>query len=104
VPFVSLLKAVDAVVCAGGTMLREAAYLGIPAYSIFQSRPAAVDRHLERLGRAVLVRGPQDLARLQLVRREGPPQRLDANPHLLDQLVELIVTRAGLQLPAAVVA
>ena len=55
-PFVALLKSVDAVVCAGGTMLREAAYLGIPAYSIFQSRMGGVDLRLEQLGRAVLLR------------------------------------------------
>ena len=28
-------------------MLREAAYLGIPAYSLFQGELGAVDRHLE---------------------------------------------------------
>ena len=47
VEFVSLLKAVDLVLCSGGTMLREAAYLGIPAYSILQSRIGQVDRYLE---------------------------------------------------------
>ena len=60
VPFVSLLKSVDAVVCSGGTMLREAAYLGIPAYSILQSEIGAVDRWLERIGRAKLIARPQD--------------------------------------------
>ena len=50
-PFVSLLLAVDAVMSSGGTMLREAAYLGIPAFSIFQSAIGAVDRYLETTGR-----------------------------------------------------
>ena len=37
VPFLSLLRAVDLVLCSGGTMLREAAYLGVPAYSLLAS-------------------------------------------------------------------
>jgi predicted glycosyltransferase len=89
VPFVSLLKSVDAIVCAGGTMLREAAYLGIPAYSIFRSEIGGVDRWLERIGRAALLSGPEDLPRITL-RRRGPLSRLDSNPRLLDELVALI--------------
>ena len=50
VPFVPLLKAVDLVICSGGTMLREAAYLGVPAYSIFKSRIGGVDRYLASIG------------------------------------------------------
>lgn len=50
VEFAALLKAVDCVLCAGGTMLREAAYLGIPAISIFRGQSGAVDQFLERHG------------------------------------------------------
>ncbi|MDX6560627.1 MAG: uncharacterized protein QOD65_441, partial [Gaiellales bacterium] len=99
VPFVALLKSVDAIVCSGGTMLREAAYLGIPAYSIFQSRMGGVDQRLAELGRAVLLDTPADLARLD-PRTRGPLQRLDANPRLLDELVELIERRARVAAPA----
>jgi predicted glycosyltransferase len=55
VPFISLLKSVDRVVSAGGTMLREAAYLGVPAYSLFAGRLGAVDEYLSRTGRLVIV-------------------------------------------------
>lgn len=89
VPFVSLLKSVDAVVCAGGTMLREAAYLGIPAYSIFRSEAGAVDRWLEQIGRVQLLDSPEDVLRIELHRR-GPLQVLHSNPQLLDQLVAVI--------------
>jgi uncharacterized protein len=91
VPFVSLLKSVDAVVCSGGTMLREAAYLGIPSYSIFQSEIGAVDRWLEQIGRVELLAAPQDLSRIELKRR-GPLSRLDSNPDLLNQLVGVVCT------------
>jgi uncharacterized protein len=91
VPFVSLLKSVDAVVCAGGTMLREAAYVGIPAYSIFCSQTGAVDRWLAQIGRVTLLDSPADLSRIELHMR-GPLERLDSNPHLLEELVTVIST------------
>ena len=60
IPFVSLLKAVDAVISSGGTMLREAAYLGIPAFSILRSEIGQVDRYLESIGRlTILGRGDE---------------------------------------------
>ncbi len=94
VPFVSLLKSIDAVVCAGGTMLREAAYLGIPAYSIFQSEIGGVDRWLERIGRAKLLTALEDVAKVELTRR-GPLDRLDSNPRLLAEMAQFIIARAG---------
>lgn len=54
-PFVSLLKAVDVVVSSGGTMLREAAHLGVPAYSILRSEIGSVDRYLEASGRVGII-------------------------------------------------
>lgn len=96
-PFVALLKSVDAVVCSGGTMLREAAYLGIPAYSIFQSEIGAVDRWLEAIGRAKVITGPDDLASIELKHR-GPLCRLDSNPDLLDEIAA-IVSRGAVERP-----
>lgn len=93
VPFVSLLKGVDAVVSSGGTMLREAAYLGRPAYSILQSRIGGVDRHLERIGRVVFVSGPEEFDRIRLVRAGGLAP-LAENPELLDELADTVVAGA----------
>jgi predicted glycosyltransferase len=86
VPFVSLLKAVDAVVCSGGTMFREAAYLGIPAYSIFQGPLGAVDRHLEAVGRACLIRSAEDLDKIRIERRSGSLSPMRINPGLADDI------------------
>jgi predicted glycosyltransferase len=95
VPFASLLKCADAVVCSGGTMLREAAYLGIPAYSIFQSRIGAVDRWLERSGRAILLHSESDLSRIELGRRKPQP-RLDTNPGLAHEILELMLDQGAM--------
>ena len=74
-------------------MLREAAYLGIPAYSILQSDIGAVDRWLETIGRAKLIARPEDVGGIEL-RRRGPIRRLDSNPALLDQIAATVVARA----------
>ncbi|HEV2902611.1 MAG TPA: DUF354 domain-containing protein [Gaiellaceae bacterium] len=93
VPFVSLLKAVDLVISSGGTMLREAAYLGVPAYSTFQGKAGAVDRHLERLGRLHLLAGPADLDRIA-IEKSGPLRPLESNPGLVDEIAERVVSGA----------
>ena len=76
VPFVALLKGVDAVVSAGGTMLREAAYLGVPAYSIFRGKIGAVDRYLASIDRLSLLASPVDFPGIKLtLKRSIAPLR-----------------------------
>jgi predicted glycosyltransferase len=57
----SLAALADLVVSAGGTMIREAAVLGTPVWSIFEGRPGAVDEQLEREGRIRFLRDPDEL-------------------------------------------
>ena len=90
VPFVSLLKAVDLILCSGGTMLREAAYLGIPAYSIFRSQLGGVDRHLETIGRAVLVSSSEALSDIK-IEKAPALSPLSLNPKLVDELAEIVM-------------
>jgi hypothetical protein len=90
VPFVSLLKAVDLVISSGGTMLREAAYLGLPAYSLFQGEVGGVDRHLAELGRLQLLTSPADFGRIEL-EKAGPLEPLASNPALVDELAERVL-------------
>lgn len=92
VAFLPLLKAVDAVISAGGTMIREAAYLGIPAYSIFQGEIAAIDRYLESIGRLRIVDHPSEFEGISLSSRSTGPM-LRSNPHLVDQVTEEIMVR-----------
>jgi predicted glycosyltransferase len=80
----SLVAAADLVVSAGGTMNREAAALGVPAYTPFAARLGAVDRSLIAEGRLHRLERPEDL---ELVRRErgaAPPLR---DPEILVDLV-----------------
>src|SRR6185312_1786402 len=56
----SLAALADLVVSAGGTMIREAAVLGTPVWSIFEGRPGAVDEQLQREGRVRFLSDPQE--------------------------------------------
>jgi predicted glycosyltransferase len=57
----SLAALADLVVSAGGTMIREAAVLGTPVWSIFEGRPGAVDEQLGHEGRVRFLRDPAEL-------------------------------------------
>jgi predicted glycosyltransferase len=83
----------DLVVSAGGTMNREAAVLGVPAYSLFAGRTAAVDRALESLGRLVFVRDRDGLGAIPL-RKRSEAARL-RNPGLRAEIVAEILAGTG---------
>lgn len=91
-PFLPLLKAVDAVVASGGTMAREAAWLGIPSYSIFQGSIGGVDRHLASIGRLDLLGSAEDFERIRIEPRRDP-RPLAENPRLPEELVEAVLSR-----------
>jgi uncharacterized protein len=57
----SLAALGDLVVSAGGTMIREAAVLGTPVWSIFEGRLGAVDELLVAEGRVRFLRDPAEL-------------------------------------------
>jgi predicted glycosyltransferase len=66
----NLLWHSDLVVSGGGTMNREAAALGVPVYSIFRGKIGAIDLHLEKQGRLVMVENAKDVAgKIKLSRR-----------------------------------
>ena len=92
VPFIPLLNAVDAVVGAGGTMAREAAYLGLPAFSVFQGKIGGVDRRLAEQGRLTLLTSSEDIERLDFRRIERLPM-LDGNQDLPRQIVAAVRER-----------
>ncbi len=61
----------DLVISGGGTMIREAATLGVPAHSIFGGKQGAVDRYLEESGRLKLIRKIDEIkTEIVLTKRE----------------------------------
>src|SRR5258706_15207527 len=65
----SLIWYSDPVVSGGGTMNREAAALGVPVYSIFRGKSGAVDRHLQKEGKMVLIETSADVQNKVLLQR-----------------------------------
>jgi predicted glycosyltransferase len=79
IPGLQLLYSSDLAVSGGGTMNRESALLGVPTYSMFTGRRAAIDEELARQGRLAFLESEEDLDRIRFVRRAGvvwePPSR-----------------------------
>ncbi|MGD9695968.1 MAG: DUF354 domain-containing protein [Thermoleophilia bacterium] len=80
----SLVAAADLVVSAGGTMNREAAALGVPAYTPFAARLGAVDRGLIAEGRLRRLEAPGDVLLERRARGARPPLR---DPGTLVELI-----------------
>ena len=89
----SLVAAADLVVSAGGTMNREAAALGVPAYTPFAARLGAVDRRLIAEGRLRRLERPDDVALRRRDRGPAPPLR---DPEVL---LDLILAPAHARVP-----
>ena len=84
----------DLVVSGGGTMIREAAALGGPAYSVFSGETGCVDRRLAETGRLKLIANSEDIAGAIAMKKK---ERLHEAPRtgetlkcILDRLEEVI--------------
>lgn len=60
----------DLVISAGGTMTREAAVMGTPAYTLFRGRIGAVDNYLIELGRIVPILCKEDVEKIKIAKLE----------------------------------
>ncbi len=81
----SLVWAADAVVSAGGTMNREAAVLGVPAWTTFAGQLGAVDRELVEQGRMAVLERAEDVV---IVRRQRTNPDFEA---IADEVTEEIL-------------
>jgi hypothetical protein len=88
-----LLYSADLFVGAGGSMTREAAVLGTPAYSIFQGKPAAVDRWLEERGRLTTLVSAEDLPISPWRRPSGPDATRSTSAVTLERFISLLESR-----------
>ncbi|MCB0862243.1 MAG: DUF354 domain-containing protein [Solirubrobacterales bacterium] len=81
-PVLELLNSVDHVVTGGGTMLREAAWFGIPASTLFQGQLPAIDRWLEKQGAIRRITTETDLESFEWFPTDGP-SRVEHHPETL---------------------
>jgi predicted glycosyltransferase len=89
-----LTWASDLVISGGGTMIREAAALRVPAYSIFMGETGGVDRYLSEIGRLKLIKSSADLPttiKLEKRNRQDIPSRSNKTLYsIVDELENVI--------------
>ncbi len=89
----NLINSADLVIGGGGTMNREAAVLGVPVYSIFQSKIGAVDKYLSENGRLTLISYDDDLSeKIKLEKVNRKIDLLSNNSDTLNQVKSHLVT------------
>jgi predicted glycosyltransferase len=87
----NLLWHSDLVVSGGGTMNREAAALGVPVYSIFRGTMGAVDQHLQKEGRLIMIKTKADVEeKIILSHRERKPLPESSSNRSLMSIVDYI--------------
>ncbi len=75
----NLVAHADLVISAGGTMNREAAALGVPAWSVYAARWAAVDEALVRQGRLQRISTREDVRGLRIEKKNNTVARRALN-------------------------
>ncbi|MGI0016700.1 MAG: DUF354 domain-containing protein, partial [Nitrososphaera sp.] len=86
----------DLVISGGGTINREAAALGAPAYSIFSGKIGAIDQHLAQWGRLILLKNVTDIRTKIVLRRWQRPATPDHSHRVaLDHIVDRVVAILG---------
>jgi len=86
----TLVAAADLVLSGGGTMNREAAVLGVPAWSVFTGPPPHIDECLAREGRLRWVRTEDEY---EAAKAAGIPRLLERRgpyPEGLERIVETV--------------
>lgn len=83
----------DLVVSGGGTMIREAAALNVPAYSTFGGKVGAVDNYLESIGRLIILRDETDIKnKLKLEKRILSLNKSNEVSGVLDEITNKIIS------------
>jgi hypothetical protein len=92
-----LIQESDVVISGGGTMVREAAVMGVPSYSIFTGELGAVDKKLAEEGRVHLIREPEDIGKIRFQKNKGHKFNQKAATHTLDFFVNEFIKLAQKQ-------
>ncbi|MDZ4198627.1 MAG: DUF354 domain-containing protein [Kiritimatiellia bacterium] len=85
-----LIWASDVFVSGGGTMNREAALLGVPAYSIFTGRRPYLDEYLAAQGRLIFADSLEKVAGISLKKRQIPVEGPAVRQGLAEEVADMI--------------
>jgi len=90
----NLLYHADAAISGGGTMNREAAVLGTPAFTVFKGKSSAVDRYLINHGRLMQLQARRDLDKVHIERQQAKRTILSDGRGLVKFVTESILSTA----------
>ena len=81
----------DLVLSGGGTMIREAAALGVPSYSFFKGQMGAVDKYLSENNKLIILKDTNDIyTKINLARRYRPKLPISNGRAALESIVNTI--------------
>lgn len=92
----NIINISDMVISGGGTMIREAAAIGVPAYSFFCGKMGAVDQYLVRKGKLNIIKSEKDVQKkLKCIKKNKLKiNEIKANP-TIDSIVHHVVNLVG---------
>ena len=73
-----LISNSDMIISAGGTMNREAAVLGTPAYSVYAGNIGSVDKHLKSSGKLNFIQNRTDFLKIKIAKKNNPIPKISA--------------------------
>jgi len=83
----------DLVLSGGGTMIREAAALNVPAYSFFRGTIGDIDKYLSETGRLSLLSSVEDVRTKIVLEKRHRPDRLEHEERpALKGIVDMVET------------
>ncbi|CUT00795.1 DUF354 domain-containing protein [Candidatus Chrysopegis kryptomonas] len=82
----------DLVISGGGTMVREAAVLGTPAYSIFTGKPASIDIELVKQGKLTFIRTLADVTKIKIQKKRSR-ELVIPNTNVRDLFIKIILEK-----------
>lgn len=85
----NLMYHADLVISGGGSMNREAAVLGTPAYSLFMGKIAAVDRYLITRGLMHHIQSEEGIAAIPIVKKRSHGT-ITGKPSLIQDVVRMM--------------
>lgn len=82
----------DLVLSGGGTIIREAAALNIPAYSFFRGKTGSVDKYLTETGRMTMIRSTDDVKnKIKIQKKEHDSESTCTNNTTIQYIIKHVV-------------
>jgi predicted glycosyltransferase len=82
----------DVFISGGGSMNREAALLGVPAYSIFTGRKPYLDEYLQEKGKLTFIDTVEKIDLINISKREIADKYNNKNTDLVKKVVDIILS------------